>query len=398
MKAKSRKIIKRVYERGRETVVPPAKKQNNIVRQKAPKPQPVTATKGKIVLPATRRVITDDYQLPPRYDTTRITLLVKDPFWIYTYWEIASHSIESLSNTVGRHEIERAKVVLRMYDVSLIDFNGSNAHHYFDIEVGYNASNWYVSLWNDGVSYIAEIGMRLADGRFFAFARSNSVTTPRKSYSPRSEQIWMNVTEELSPSAYVVPQIKIFKREEPDYYSAQKSKRAFYLSEEEIRRYYSKLSPLLKDIISSRLSRLYGKKARYGFILEGETPEARRRLLGRLPKGHFLKRVLIGSSEELFLIGASENLIGASESLHERPEHRKFFFELNTEVIVYGRTEPDAEVYLGDKKIELKPDGTFSLRMALPDGKIPLEFKAVSKDKKETRIINTYIQRNTNYA
>ncbi len=391
MKAKSRKIIKRVYERGRETVVPPAKKQNNVARQKAPRQQPVAAAKTKIVLPATKTIIIDNYQLPPRYNTTRITLLVKDPFWVYAYWEIASNSIESLSNIVGSHEIERAKVILRMYDVSLIDFNGTNANHYFDIEVGYNASNWYVSLWNDGVSYIAEIGMRLQDGRFFAFARSNSVTTPRKSYSPRSEQVWMNVTEESSPSAYVVPQIKIFKREERTYYTAAQRKRFFYLTEEDIRRYYSKLSPLLKDIISSRLSRLYGKRARYGFILEGETPEARRKLLGKLPKGHFLKRVLIGSSEELFLIGASE-------SLHERPEHRKFFFELNAEVIVYGRTEPDAEVYLGGKKIQLQPDGTFSLRMALPDGKIPLEFKAISKDKKETRAINTYIQRNTNYT
>ena len=104
------------------------------------------------------------------------------------------------------------------------------------------------------------------------------------------------------------------------------------------------------------------------------------------------------ASESLVFLGSNEagpeQTSSASESL-VRPDKRKFFFELNTEIIVYGRTEPDASVWLGDKKIPLRSDGTFSLRLSLPDGNLPLEFKAEAADKKETRKINTYVDRVT---
>ncbi|MCX5687566.1 MAG: Rho termination protein, partial [Candidatus Omnitrophica bacterium] len=58
-------------------------------------------------------------------------------------------------------------------------------------------------------------------------------------------------------------------------------------------------------------------------------------------------------------------------------------------------TEPDAEVRLGDKKVDLRPDGTFSMRFALPDGKINLPFAATSSDKVETRKITTNVERTT---
>jgi hypothetical protein len=102
------------------------------------------------------------------------------------------------------------------------------------------------------------------------------------------------------------------------------------------------------------------------------------------------------SSESLV---ASESLLKGSESrgdlLTARMKRRDFFFELNTELIVYGRTEPDAEVWLGTRKITLNPDGTFSMRFGLPDGHVPLEFTAISADKIEKRGIFTYVDRNT---
>ncbi len=404
MKAKKRKIIKRVYEKGREMTVFSARalRRQNSVTRKPPKAQPSeTAQAATILMPATRRVILDNYQLPAQYDTTRLTLMVKDPFWLYAYWEIAPSSIERLKNIISQHEIDSAKIVLRMYNVTMIDFNGTNASHYFDIEAGPSTNNWYINLWHDNVSYVGEIGLRLSGGRFFPFARSNFVHMPRIRYSARSEQIWMNVTDQTPPSAYVIPGTEVFKFDKTEFTPlvANGKKRAFYLTEEDIRQYYGRLSPLLRDIISTRLSETYGIRAKYGFILEGETDQQRRRLLKRLPKDYFLKRILIGSSEELISLGASEQLMsGASEFVQRNIEQRKFFFELSTEVIVYGRTEPGAEVYLGDKKIDLREDGTFSLRLTLPDGKLPLEFKAVSKDKKEIKNINTYIQKATNYV
>lgn len=60
----------------------------------------------------------------------------------------------------------------------------------------------------------------------------------------------------------------------------------------------------------------------------------------------------------------------------------KFFLEVWTELILYGRTEHDACVTVGGQPIKLKPDGTFSLRYALPVGDYKFEVAAVSKDKK----------------
>ena len=92
---------------------------------------------------------------------------------------------------------------------------------------------------------------------------------------------------------------------------------------------------------------------------------------------NFAAKKFLGASE---FGGASESFPGASEQPYSG---RKFFFEIGTELIVYGRTEPDAKVWWGDKKIELRPDGTFGMRLALPDGRIPLGFTAVSGDNVE---------------
>jgi hypothetical protein len=100
------------------------------------------------------------------------------------------------------------------------------------------------------------------------------------------------------------------------------------------------------------------------------------------------------SGEFLENKGASESLSsfqsGASEG---RLDKRKFFFEVWTELIVHGRTEPDATVWLNGQGIKLNPDGTFSLRYALPDGEIPLKFIAQSSDSVEQRHINTSVER-----
>jgi hypothetical protein len=108
----------------------------------------------------------------------------------------------------------------------------------------------------------------------------------------------------------------------------------------------------------------------------------------------FGRKVMIGASEFAYL-GGSENIQGGSSEFVQPDKKRKFFFEIGTELIVYGRTEPDAEVMLGDKKVDLMPDGTFSMRFSLPDGKIQLPFTATSNDKVETRKISTTVARKT---
>jgi hypothetical protein len=89
-----------------------------------------------------------------------------------------------------------ADLVLRMYDVSAIDWDGSNHHSHFDIEIGDMAGNWYIEVGRPGSSYVAEIGLRAPDGRFLALLRSNFVTLPRDGMSPVVDEEWMVVEED----------------------------------------------------------------------------------------------------------------------------------------------------------------------------------------------------------
>jgi hypothetical protein len=74
---------------------------------------------------------------------------------------------------------------------------------------------------------------------------------------------------------------------------------------------------------------------------------------------------------------------------------RGFWFLLNTELIVYGATEPDARVTVQGNEIKLRPDGTFSLRYQLPDGTQEIPCIAVSADGISKRTITPVVRRTT---
>jgi len=74
---------------------------------------------------------------------------------------------------------------------------------------------------------------------------------------------------------------------------------------------------------------------------------------------------------------------------------RKFFLEVATELILYGRTEPDAELTVAGKKVKLNRDGTFSLRYMLPEGNFEFPVEAVSQDKKDRIKITPVVSRST---
>jgi hypothetical protein len=61
---------------------------------------------------------------------------------------------------------------------------GAAPHPRFDVEVERARNSWYVGLWRDAKHYVAELGLRVRDGRFLPLVRSNEVVTPRAGPSP----------------------------------------------------------------------------------------------------------------------------------------------------------------------------------------------------------------------
>ncbi len=80
-----------------------------------------------------------------------------------------------------------------------------------------------------------------------------------------------------------------------------------------------------------------------------------------------------------------------------RPKRQQdqFWFRLDCELIVYGATEPDADVTLAGKTMQLRPDGTFTARFALPDGIQIIEAKAISANRKFEKTITPTVSRGT---
>lgn len=64
---------------------------------------------------------------------------------------------------------------------------------------------------------------------------------------------------------------------------------------------------------------------------------------------------------------------------------RGFFLHVNAELILYGGTDPKAQVTVLGRPISLQPDGTFRYHFLLPDGSYRIPIEAISPDKVETR-------------
>jgi uncharacterized protein len=76
---------------------------------------------------------------------------------------------------------------------------------------------------------------------------------------------------------------------------------------------------------------------------------------------------------------------------------KKFFFTIDAELIVYGKTDPTAHVTLQNEPVKLRPDGTFTMRYALTDGRQIIPAVASASDGMEERTIVLAVERNTKH-
>ncbi|MCH7728745.1 MAG: DUF4912 domain-containing protein, partial [Planctomycetes bacterium] len=74
---------------------------------------------------------------------------------------------------------------------------------------------------------------------------------------------------------------------------------------------------------------------------------------------------------------------------------RQFSFEVDAEIIIYGTTKPDAYVTLAGKPVELRSDGSFTVRLSMPNKRQVLPVVASSGDGVEQRTVVLAIERNT---
>jgi hypothetical protein len=134
--------------------------------------------------------VTETDDLPVAYGEDTIVLLVRDPYWVHVYWDITRETLARAQDALGESWPE-ARSILRVYDVTGVEFDGTNANSYFDVEITGGASNWYVNVHVPNRAYCAEIGLLSATGEFVVLARSNVATTPRDVPSDVTDEEWM---------------------------------------------------------------------------------------------------------------------------------------------------------------------------------------------------------------
>ncbi|MFA6549454.1 MAG: DUF4912 domain-containing protein, partial [Candidatus Margulisiibacteriota bacterium] len=130
------------------------------------------------VVPPVSPAPREEFVFPQGYGDNKAVLMVRDPYWLFTYWELRHKEKAEAQEKAGRGACE----CLRLYKNDVVCF---------DIEIGGMANNWYVSVPEAGASYWIEIGFRSPDGRFFAVVRSNVVATPLDRMSDMIDEEWM---------------------------------------------------------------------------------------------------------------------------------------------------------------------------------------------------------------
>ena len=62
-----------------------------------------------------------------------------------------------------------------------------------------------------------------------------------------------------------------------------------------------------------------------------------------------------------------------------------FWFRVNAEMVLFGSTRPGSRVTIFGRPVELRPDGSFTVRCALPDGRFEVPIQAVCPQGDEVR-------------
>ena len=237
--------------------------------------------------------------------------MVKDPWWLYAYWEVDPTKERETRRQLAPEEIGDLRSVLRVYDVTDRDYPRESAHQWFDIPLSGLASNWYIHVNAPNRSFIVELGLLTKQGRFLMLLRSNRVTTPRVGPSDVIDEEWMTSDE------------------------------AYW--------------------------KLFGTTAGIGVGASAQII-------------HQIWEQKI-SSPGMF-----------SPGLFAPAKKHGFWLAVDTELIVHGATDPKATVTIQGQAVTPKADGSFSVRLAMPDGTYTIPVEAVTPDR-QTKMVTAIVTR-----
>lgn len=274
--------------------------------------------------------------LPDKYGVDRVTVMARDPWWLFAYWEIQPRSrVDAAKKLKDPH----GRIAIRVSEVTGNTWSPKNVAKFEDILVGDQSSgSWYVNVWNEGALYVVEVGMLGGEGKFVPIVRSNPINGSLGSLSEEIDESWVTVDKDYQT---------MFQLPAPGTPGADE-------------------------------------------VPSGPSSMDIQRLLRKKLETELSSGAVAGFSSSAYPAHVAE---GVAEG--QKAKDSSFWLQVATEVILYGATEPDAALTVMGQPVPLRPDGTFTLRFALPEGKFDMPVHAVSKSKEHERKITPVVERTT---
>jgi uncharacterized protein len=286
---------------------------------------------GPAVVAAPRRP--EREELPEAYGTRKLTLLARDPHWLYAHWDLTAQQ-QRHYNALSRDR----HLVVRVQPGTLA------GHAASDIHVHPESRSWFIHVEQAATRYSVELGYYPPEGRWVKVAGAAPVTTP------------------------------------PDTVSLDKTLRFLTI-------------PPQAPLPGSSTAATPGSQAEpLGIAAEGQRlPDAlfqqcrtQQAQAGSADIAALLQGLVQGETlPESPVLPLPFNPRIQSISSPTGPEagpEKSFWLNVNAELVLYGATEPDAALTVSSQPIALRPDGTFSFRFALPDGNYELKVSALSTE------------------
>ena len=135
--------------------------------------------------------IDDGFMFPETHGEDLIALMVRDPYWLFAYWEFSPDLNDQLLTRLGEQTLRNSRLVLRVYDVTGTDTESPVSYH--DIDVAPGARDWYINVTHVESDYCIDIGLILPDGSFLVIARSNRVSLPPIGPSAEVDEKWVTL-------------------------------------------------------------------------------------------------------------------------------------------------------------------------------------------------------------
>ena len=346
-----------------------------------PSPSPVSGPGERYALgpvpPGAPEQSSELADLPEAYGTQQLLLTARDPHWLYAHWDLTREQLKRYnSRSVDRH------LVIRIYK------NDVAGEPHREIHVHPESRNWFAHVGLGGTRFVAELGYYRPNDQWVRVAVSGSTMTPPDTMSD-DLSVWF---ETLPMDMRLEELVRLVKAAVQDNVPLM----------EAIQQLRATGFPGLPDARSASAGRWTAEQeSALSQIVSMDS--VRRVWMGSLEITELIRRQFLQelSSQAAAQLGESGSWSGAVSSFsspYGGMERKKgFWFNVNAELIIYGATEADATVTIGGRTIKLRPDGSFSYRFSLPDGKYDLPAIATSADGDDSRSAELKFSRDTQY-